>query len=207
MEFIELPRNTMSYSNRKLVCGIGVNDADYQVNPTINGEKLTCPYYSRWMLMIKRAYSHNIKHRQPEYKNVTVCKEWHTFSNFKSWMITKKWRGLELDKDILYPMNRVYSPDACVFVPRQINAIIAGLYRNIGMFKKGVTIDKRDGKFQANYGKNGRRTYIGSFDTELEAYIAYVNTKIKYIESFYNEVDTNIKNGLIRHVKMLKETI
>ena len=33
---------------KKLVCGVGNNDADYAVNPRINGKRGMCPAYQAW---------------------------------------------------------------------------------------------------------------------------------------------------------------
>ena len=81
---------------RKLVHGVGINDADYAVVEfeTIGyadgkrKQKLVwfCPYYRAWTSMLKRCYSIKSQERQPTYKGCSVTDEWLTFSNFKSWM-------------------------------------------------------------------------------------------------------------------------
>jgi hypothetical protein len=54
-----------------------------------------------------------------------VCNEWHNFQNFAEWFCKNycdasmdKW---QLDKDIIVPGNRVYSPETCCFVPNAVN--------------------------------------------------------------------------------------
>lgn len=86
---------------KKLVCGVGVNDASYAVNPLINGKQVMCWIYKKWKSMIHRCYDSKIQARQPAYIGCSVCEEWLTFSNFKLWMEAQDWQGKELDKDIL----------------------------------------------------------------------------------------------------------
>lgn len=80
---------------KTLIAGIGVNDE--------TGTVRDCMFYRTWRGMIKRGYSDVFKDKNKSYKDVTVCKEWHLFSNFKKWMEQQDWEGKELDKDILYP--------------------------------------------------------------------------------------------------------
>src|SRR5690554_592214 len=117
---------------KKLVHGVGINDADYAVEKRemvvgADGkqkQKLVwvCPCYRAWRDMLKRCYSAKFQERQPAYKGCSVAKEWHTFSNFKSWMETQEFEGLELDKDLLFVGNKVYGAEKCVFVTKLVNS-------------------------------------------------------------------------------------
>ena len=117
-----------------LVYGVGINDADYRVQEnkcyTNNlGKRATevlwrCPYYDRWYGMIRRCYSERELSRFPTYKGCSVCEEWLTFSNFKSWMEQQDWEGKHLDKDLLIYKNKVYSSETCVFVDYKVNLFI-----------------------------------------------------------------------------------
>ncbi len=101
------------------VCGVGVNDADYEVY--LDGKP--CPYYKRWADMLRRCYV-AAKSEKLAYKDCSVCTEWLTFSNFKSWMQTQDWVGKELDKDLLGD-GKLYSPDTCCFIEHSLNKFIA----------------------------------------------------------------------------------
>lgn len=108
-----------------LVCGMGTNDADYSVvgySKDSSGKttQTMCMYYRTWKSMLRRCYyeKDNIS-----YNDCKVCEEWLLFSNFKSWMEEQNYEaGLHLDKDILVPGNKLYSPSNCVFIPNEINS-------------------------------------------------------------------------------------
>ena len=121
--FEEIPATQKSIDNRKLVYGVGINDADYQVNPTIDGSRVMCPAYSAWHSMIERCYSEKYHDKKPTYKECYVCDEWLYFLKFKSWMEKQDYKGKELDKDILIQGNKVYSPETRIFVDKTINVL------------------------------------------------------------------------------------
>lgn len=85
-----------------------------------------CPYYKKWIAIKERTANENFLKRCPTYADVSCCTEWLLFSNFKAWMEEQPWEHgkLYLDKDLRVPGNKVYSPDACRFVPVQINNLL-----------------------------------------------------------------------------------
>lgn len=42
---------------QKIVRGVGINDADYNVAVTVDGVKRYCPYYRTWSNLLSRCYS------------------------------------------------------------------------------------------------------------------------------------------------------
>ena len=95
--------------SKRLVFGVGINDSDYEVYKyeTINGKRKAtwkCPYYERWVSMLRRCYSPRSLEKYPTYKGCTVCEEWLTFSTFKKWMENQEWEDRHLDKD--FPCRR-----------------------------------------------------------------------------------------------------
>lgn len=118
---------------KKLVAGVGLNDAGYDVVRftyevlTKNGSPTVvwkCPFYNTWVNMLSRAYGTKKRNDSPAYIGVEVVKEWHTFSNFKAWMEQQDWQGKSLDKDILYHGNKVYGPAMCCFVSAAVNTFV-----------------------------------------------------------------------------------
>lgn len=75
-QFVEVPVNKISLAKRSLVCGFGINDANYNIEVIINNKKIRCPYYKRWRNMLERCYSAKHHAKYPTYKNCTVCDEW-----------------------------------------------------------------------------------------------------------------------------------
>ncbi|QGZ13243.1 HNH endonuclease [Vibrio phage NF] len=80
--------------------------------------------YSCWKRMLERCYSEYADDKYSSYKDVVVCDEWHNFQNFAKWYYEnypQDGAKYHLDKDIKVPGNRIYSPDACMFVSERDN--------------------------------------------------------------------------------------
>jgi len=182
----------MGHVVKKLVFGVGINDADYvtQIKEAIgyvNGKQKyktvwICPFYQAWKNMLTRSYSEKFKLIQPTYRDVSVCKEWHLFSNFKKWMTTQDWEGKQLDKDLLSPGTKEYSPTACVFVSRQVNMFLIDRGAARGEYKIGVCWDKDRSKFIAGCSNpiSGKKENLGRFATEDAAHQAWLDRKLDH---------------------------
>ena len=108
--------------SKKLQYGVGINDADYVVSWRIDGQRFCCPFYDRWHGMLRRCYSAAWQSRHPAYIGCSVDKRWHSFVAFREWALSQpQWEGLHLDKDLLVPGNKVYSPETCLFIPQSVN--------------------------------------------------------------------------------------
>jgi len=105
---------------RILVFGVGVNDYIH----SISDDGKVIKSYKCWSHMLERCYSAKKQLKYPTYIGCTVCDKWLIFSNFKEWYDTNYKEEFELDKDILVEGNKVYSPDTCCFVPKNINSLI-----------------------------------------------------------------------------------
>lgn len=164
---------------KKLVYGVGINDADYVVSPIINGKQVGCTFYQTWVSMLRRCYSAECQAIQPTYKGCSVCSEWLTFSKFKSWMEAQDWKGKQLDKDLLVSGNRVYSPHTCVFVDGELNKFIIDHGTARGEWPLGVYFHKRAGKFKSQCRNpfSRRREYLGHFNCPEEAHRAWKKRK------------------------------
>jgi len=206
-EFIEIKATRMSISRRTHLYGVGINDALYIVHPTINGKHIMCPFYRTWANMMKRSYSKVSQKRDKSYIDVTVCKEWHYFSTFKKWMVNQKWENMHLDKDILFPNNKQYSPQRCIFTTRELNNLFVSGDKNMGGCRIGVFKNNHTGKYRATIHMNNKSKYLGEYETESQAFIKYITEKILYVETFYSVVDNKTKVGLKRHIKILKNSL
>lgn len=176
---------------KKLVQGVGINDAEYVIQTSIrleerlaNGQRKqkvtwSCPYYVKWSGMLERCYSTKTQEIHPTYKGCTVCKEWLTFSNFRKWMVTQDWEGMQLDKDLLFKGNKVYSPETAVFVSNKINNFILTSGGARGNYLIGCSWDKSSESFKAevNIPSLGKRINLGRYNTEIEAHLVWKKRK------------------------------
>lgn len=163
---------------KRKVFGKGVNDAPYKVTFTkADGKRGTCPFYARWTDMLRRCYCPKQLERMPSYTKTTVCEEWLMFSEFKAWMESQDWEDKVLDKDLLADGTN-YSPSSCVFVPEYVNFAIMGQEKY-----RGVIFHNRDKVYQASIRCFGKARYLGSFQTEQEATLAYRQAKLEYLKT------------------------
>ena len=73
-----------------------------------------------------RCFNSNYKDIEKTYQDVTICEEWKNFQNFAKWYDENKYEcegRLHVDKDILHPGNKVYSPENCILLPQRINEL------------------------------------------------------------------------------------
>lgn len=172
---------------KKLVQGVGTNDADYTVAKfETNGKRKqkqvwVCPFYRAWRDMLRRCYSEKLQESRPTYKGCTVSAEWLTFSNFKIWMETQNFEGMELDKDLLFEGNKVYSADTCVFVTQMVNKFATDCGAARGEWLIGVCWSKKSGKFQAHCSNpfTKKLEHLGRFTCEQEAHETWLKRKLE----------------------------
>lgn len=195
---------------KKLVCGIGLNDADYVVqrNETIGyvggKQKLKmvwkCPFYQAWKAMLERCYSAKQQDKYPTYAGCTISDEWLTFSVFKAWMENQDWEGNQLDKDLLLEGNKVYSEDTCVFVSQVVNKFANDNGTKRGEWLIGVHWDKKVGKFKSQCRNpfSGEQEYLGLFTSELEAHETWLKRKLELAKELAAEqTDERVAKALI----------
>ena len=202
----------------KLVYGVGINDADYVTQlfePIVDvcGKKKqkrvwVCPFYEKWKDMLKRAYSEKLKLRRPTYGGITVTKEWHLFSTFKSWMEAQDWEGKHLDKDLLIPGNKVYSPETSVFVSRLVNTFLTDRCNDRGDCRLGCHWHKQAGKYVSMCSDpfTNKQGYLGLFHTEQEAHRAWLAKKLEHAYALAAiQTDERVAKALIDRYENYKE--
>lgn len=167
---------------KNFLYGKGINDASYCVSDYSTGEQIVCPYYKRWYDMVKRCYSPHALKRMPSYERYSVCQDWLRFSNFKVWMECQNWSGQVLDKDIVIPGNVNYSPESCVFIPEYLNLALVSVARC-----KGVSYHKRSNMYYAVITRGSVKSHLGSFHSEFEAVLCYIEAKWTYLEDTLNK--------------------
>ena len=187
----------------RLVQGIGVNDADYITEKRVNKKTIWfCPFYQKWKDMLKRCYSENYQRKYSTYKGCTVCNEWLTFSNFKAWMETQDWQGNQLDKDILFEGNKLYSPETCVFVDSSVNSFLLDCAARRGEYPIGVHWDKRINKYVAQVRVNNKRKHLGCFNDPNDAYLTWLKAKQEALLILIEDVeDQRIVDALLKRYR------
>lgn len=196
----------------KLVCGVGINDADYVVKPIINGKREYCPIYSKWFQMLQRCHTEYGKKKNPTYSEDFVCDDWLRFSVYREWCLSSggEDKSLHLDKDILFKANKLYSPETCVFVPRFINNIVLCKMSSKGQHPIGVHFEKESGRFKSQANVDGKYKNLGRYSTAKEAHKAWQKQKILNIEDSvkeYSKMDcfnTHVADSLMQRVWELR---
>ena len=196
----DLKPNNLSLACRKLAYGVGINDASYITNQEIEGKRVKCPFYDRWINMLVRCYSPKYQEKQPTYKGCSVSDEWLFFSNFKAWMESQDWAGKQLDKDLLFSGNKIYSSDRCIFVTQEINTLFCDNAASRGDCPIGVNWHKNENIFRANISVYGRKQHLGCFKTIDEASEAYREAKIDYVAEVALKQTGKLKIALINRV-------
>lgn len=159
-----------------------------------NGKRISHESYDVWSSMHVRAENFDGKH--PSYTDVKVCEEWWNYQNFAKWYEEHKYEVpwddfLCLDKDILFPGNRIYSPEKCCLVPNKINEI----YKNFNNYRKyndnlppGVTLRREKDRRTIGYRASTTildeyelpTTVSKTFDNIFDAFCFYKQNKELY---------------------------
>ena len=169
----------------KLVWGVGINDLGYRTQVeeevTKNGGKrirkivFRCKYYAAWKNMLERCCSKKLLESYPTYIGTRVCSEWLYATAFKQWMEQQDWRDKSLDKDIIVPKSKLYSPDTCAFVLKATNSFVTASDAIRGAYPIGVDLHKRTGEYHARCRNpfTGKQEHLGYFSTPEEAHEAW----------------------------------
>ena len=172
----------------KNICGIGyLGDGEFRCKYP-DGTHTT--EYRHWISIMRRCYDTKRKDMYSAYcGNCEVCDEWHNFQTFSKWYETYGYQvdteRMHIDKDILYPGNKIYSPQTCLIVPQRINMI----FTNKGN-KRGLPngIMQVGDKYSARY----NLVELGVYDSLEEAYTIYARAKENHIKQVADEYKNKI---------------
>ena len=165
------------------VRGVGYLGSNLDLKPTKNGK--LCKIYTQWYNMITRCYSEAFHQRQPTYIDCYVSDDFKDYSKWREWYDNYQYKqdDWHLDKDLLVKGNKVYSENTCIFIPREINQVLTKRAASRGEHLIGVCWNKKDKAFIARVSKSKRGSeYLGSFNTEVEAFNAYKEAKEAYLK-------------------------
>ena len=160
------------------VCGVGYWGCD-----DVDTDSVA---YNKWHDMLYRCYSEKLHEKYSEYIGYTISEEWKNFSNFRYWYEKNNYGSstLNLDKDILYKGNKMYSPDTCCIVPRSINTLFTNGRDKRGELPLGVYKETKSGNicYRACMAVNSKSVKLGTFKTPEEAFQKYKEYKEQYIK-------------------------
>lgn len=190
----------------KLLYGVGYDSAERRKALGLPYHETTCRSHRRWIDMLRRCY----ESEATAYAGCTVCRKWHDFQEFADWFVDQPCAseaGMELDKDILDPLNTVYSPEFCSLVPRVMNQIFRDTRSQRGVLPIGVTIASRGKGFITRLSKYGKSVYLGKRHNIIEAFEAYKAAHRKYCnelaDTYVGAIDTRVIERLrscTRHI-------
>ena len=141
--------------------------------------------------MIKKIHK-----KYPTYIDCEVCEEFHNFQNFAEWYYDNYYEvegeRMELDKDILFKHNKIYSPETCIYVPQTINSLFVKNDKLRGESVIGTSL--KNGKYvvrchmiNPETGKS-KSEYLGYYTTQekaFEVYKYYKEKNIKQVADYY----------------------
>lgn len=164
----------------KLVWGVGVNDRKYPTK--VNGKHTK--RYDVWRHILSRCYSPKYQKEHPTYIGCSASENFKNYSYFYEWcqsQIGFGQEGFQIDKDLIFRGNKVYSEDTCLFLPRELNSLLVTRGADRGNLHVGVCA-YRGGKFMAQCSRKHSFRCIGYFNTPNEAYQAYKEAKESYMK-------------------------
>lgn len=146
----------------------------------------------------------------PTYAGCT--NDFSCFQEFKEWaeaqpgFYRKDSRGKwwHLDKDLMIPGNKSYSPNTCMFVPAKINTLLGACNATRGKWPLGVYLDGRRGNWKSQCSDgSGKSKHIGCFKCPTQAHRAWQKYKSEIVMHFaLNDqevaLDESLKAALIR---------
>lgn len=167
-------------ADKPLTYGVGYNSGSRRKAmgmPYFKTEKGTP--HKTWSNMMRRNYCSNA----PAYQGGRVCLKWHDYQEFAAWYVSQPYAGMpdaELDKDIIDPLNIVYSPEYCCVVPKLVNQIFKDSRKIRGRLPRGVSEHPSKVGFVATISKYGKLQPLGRFYCIHEAFDAYKQERQKY---------------------------
>ena len=156
------------------------------------------PQYSAWCKMIERCYDPEKQAECPTYVGCSVCDDWHDFQVYAAWYDANIYQvqgeKMHVDKDILVKGNKIYSPETCIFVPNKLNTLLSNKSSARGKYSIGVL--KQKNRYSAMVSRRllgGKsRHYLGSFENEKTAFVAYKEAKENIIKEVVNNYEGKI---------------
>ena len=157
----------------KTVAGVGYVGSGSYLPKTSKRE------YLCWTAMIYRCHRPPKTRKTRSYLSTKIHEPWYCFQEFAAWCNSRPdflFQGWELDKDILFKGSKLYSPETCCFVPKDVNLLFVKKDISRGDLPIGVCKNKKW------YMAGCSNKYLGIFNTVDEAFSAYKSEKESQIK-------------------------
>lgn len=207
-----------------LVYGVGVNQrstcgpSSFKV---AEGKWEMFPEYQMWKGIMNRCFSTKEKVRRPACLESKCCDEWKDRKNFQDWYYSHSEhmdindRALQVDKDLCFINNQLYSPETSLLVPQYVNLSIRKLSTDVPWVSKTPKTCRMLNDFRKPWQYNilcGEVSYKKSgFCTQLEAHMEAQIYKIEYLygilERYAKEPCYNSRGeyGIINRINILQK--
>jgi len=144
--------------------------------------------HKAWLYMKVRCRKDCSKSDIYFYKGVRLDERWEKFENFFKDMGIKPNKKSYLDR---IDSDKNYSKANCRWVTPQQSSWNTGKRRNCSSIYKGVSFNKRVGKYTSIIMKDGKSNHLGYFDKEDDAGRAYNKMALKLFGEYawLNDID------------------
>ena len=184
------------------IYGVGyLGEGEYKVKENGKNKK----EYKIYQNMLQRCYDPKYQERYPTYKGCTVEDYLLNFQHMVEWIKENYYEvpgeRMELDKDILYKGNKIYSRETCIFVPQRINNLFTKSDKSRG--KDPIGVDQLPSGNYRVYCNNryGKRVSLGTYKTKEEAFQVYKNYKEKVIKEVIDSYENIIPEPYYSRLK------
>ena len=141
--------------------------------------------YKIWRGILQRCYDPKWHQKHPSYSKTKVCHKWHDFQVFAHWFNKNSIDGFHLDKDLLSGVDKIYSPETCVFLPRKVNIFLTNAKNRKGdSLPTGVC--KKDSGYEVGMSVGGRTIYLGYYRTIKMASQVYTDARLIEVSKIRN---------------------
>lgn len=191
------------------VFGVGyLGEGPYKVSYRDENNKIKLTdEYLKWSGILKRCYDEEYISRQPTYQTAIVCNDWHNFQVFAEWCQSQKGFGLkgwQLDKDMHIEACKIYSPDFCSFIPKDLNSCFLGKQNSRIGSRYVPGVFKYDSGYRVDITIDGKFKTLGYFPTEEEAYGIYSQAQTEYADYLLNKYSASINDNVKAFIKSFK---
>jgi hypothetical protein len=145
-----------------------------------------------------------LQKKRPTYIGCSASENFKSYSYFHEWcqhQVGFGKEGFELDKDLIFKGNKIYSEDTCLFLPSELNSLLTSNKAGRGTLPIGVTAVGN--RFRVYCGREPASIFVGSFKTPEEAFNAYKQAKENRVkaqaEKWKDQIDVRAYEALMRY--------